>query len=81
FEPRVMRTQFVPGAVIEPLSRVMDSLPDRWPRPARLRSSPPGRVAAFCLWRGLDVLGWPLGMAGLGDLVELYAVRVPTGRQ
>ncbi|HLJ67005.1 MAG TPA: class I SAM-dependent methyltransferase, partial [Chloroflexota bacterium] len=34
FEPRVIRTQFIPGAVIEPLSRVMDIRPDRRPRPA-----------------------------------------------
>jgi len=75
FRPVRSRTRFSAGAIIEPLGRAA-GLDRRLPGWSVFRRSPPGRAMAHALWHGLEWTGRPLDLWGLGDILEVYAVRV-----
>jgi len=75
FKPVHARTQFAAGAILEPLSRLLEldrRLGHRW---IEARASMAGRAAAFVLWRLTEVAGRPLDVIHRGDMLEMYAVR------
>jgi SAM-dependent methyltransferase len=75
FEPVRIRTRFAAGAIIEPLSTMVAldrHLGARW---THFRRSVVGRIAAYVLWRIIELAGRPLDMLLLGDLIEVYGIR------
>jgi 2-polyprenyl-3-methyl-5-hydroxy-6-metoxy-1,4-benzoquinol methylase len=76
FVPVAARTRFAAGAVVEPGARLLAldrRLGDRW---TRARRSPAGRVAGFAVWRLTELVGKPLDFVHLGDLLEVFALRL-----
>jgi Methyltransferase domain len=76
FVPVAISTRFAAGAIVEPGARLLAldrQLSDRW---TRARRSLAGRVAGFAVWRLTELLGKPLDIVHLGDLLEVFALRV-----
>jgi 2-polyprenyl-3-methyl-5-hydroxy-6-metoxy-1,4-benzoquinol methylase len=76
FSMVAMHTRFAAGAIIEPAARLLAldrRLGDRW---NRARRSMAGRAAGFALWRLTEFLGKPLDTVQMGDMLEVYALRI-----
>jgi len=75
FTPVMLRTQFAAGALIEPAGRHLSVWLPAKGGLKRARRSLVGRAAAFAAWRSVALLGHPLVLLDLGDILEVYAVR------
>jgi SAM-dependent methyltransferase len=76
FVPVFTHTRFAAGAILEPTARLLAldrRIGDRW---TCARRSVVGRATAFAVWRLAEFLGRPLDTLHLGDIIEVYALRM-----